>query len=560
MTLLAPTLEAFFTQHMSGHRQASPRTIGSYRDTWRLFLGYTLEKTGTAPAAIDIAALDAGLVSGFLAHLEQDRGNTARTRNARLAAIRSFFKFAALRHPEHAGSIARVLAVPAKKHGRRSVAYLTGDETAALLAAPDTGTWHGRRDHALLALAAQTGLRSSELTGLTRGDVQTGTGPTVRCHGKGRKDRVTPLTANVAAVIRNWLREQPGDPGDPLFPTRTGRRMSSDAVQDLAERHAATAAAGCPSIRDKHVTPHTLRHTAAMALLHAGVNPVTIALWMGHESPRSTQPYIHADLKLKEKALARTASPKTKTGRYRPPDKLLAFLEGLGLCRSADTREHGRQGIPGDRRHNRGPGITSVCRMASSWCMRQEMSLVDDQCRDPAALAVLGGEQAGGLGGERRAAVGGPAAERGDHLVVDAAGAGGGVGEVNQGVPGLIERGDGGAGGGGLAGADFAGDHGEGALAGAPGDPGDGLGVRGVVVQHRGGEVLAERGAGEPVMVAQVDHCCSLLVACPAASGRRRMPRLRLRGRCRCRGWPSRPRRVQRRCAAAGWPWRSGKR
>ena len=357
MTILAPTLEAFFTQHLAGQRQASPRTIGSYRDTWRLFLGYALEKTGTAPASLDIAAIDAGLVSGFLAHLEAGRGNTARTRNARLAAIRSFFKFAALRHPEHAGTIARVLAIPAKKHSRASVSYLTAGETAALLAAPDITTWHGRRDHALLALAAQTGLRSSEITGLTRGDVQTGTGPTVRCHGKGRKDRVTPLTANVAALIRTWLREQPGNPADPLFPARTSRRLSSDAVQDLVERHAATAAAGCPSMRDKHVTPHTLRHTAAMALLHAGVDPVTIALWMGHESPRSTQPYIHADLKLKEKALARTASPTTRTRRYQPPDKLLAFLEGLGLSRPPPTREHHRQGTPGDPRHNHGPGI-----------------------------------------------------------------------------------------------------------------------------------------------------------------------------------------------------------
>jgi integrase/recombinase XerD len=360
MTLLAPTLEAFFTQHLAGHREASPRTIGSYRDTWRMFLGYAREKTSTAPAAIDIAAIDTGLVSGFLAHLEQDRGSTARTRNARLAAIRSFFKFAALRHPEHAGTIARVLAIPAKKHGRTTVSYLTDAEIKVLLAAPDTATWHGRRDHALLALAAQTGLRSSELTGLTRGDVQTGTGPTVRCHGKGRKDRVTPLTANVAAVIRTWLREQPGEPTDPLFPTITGRRLSSDAVQDLVRRHVSTAAAGCPSLQDKNVTPHTLRHSAAMALLHAGVDPVTIALWMGHESPRSTQPYIHADLKLKEKALARTSPPTTKTGRYRPPDKLLAFLEGLGLCRSPDMRERGRQGFPGDRRHNRGPGIRSV--------------------------------------------------------------------------------------------------------------------------------------------------------------------------------------------------------
>ena len=370
MTLLAPTLEAFFTQHLAGHRQASPRTISSYRDTWRLFLGYALDTTGTAPAGLDIAALDAGLVSSFLAHLEQERGNTARTRNARLAAIRSVFKFAALRHPEHAATIARVLAIPAKKHGRASVSYLTAGEIKALLAAPDTTTWHGRRDHAFLALAAQTGLRCSELTGLTRGDVQTGTGPTVRCHGKGRKDRVTPLTANTAAVIRTWLRQQPGEPADPLFPTITGRPLSSDAVQDLVERHIATAAAGCPSIQDKNVTPHTLRHSAAMALLHAGVDPVTIALWMGHESPRSTQPYIHADLKLKEKALARTSPPTTKTGRYRPPDKLLAFLEGLGLCRLPDMRERGRQGFPGDRRHNRGPGIRSACGWTRAGCGR----------------------------------------------------------------------------------------------------------------------------------------------------------------------------------------------
>jgi len=361
MTLIAPTLEAFFTQRLEGQRQASPRTIGSYRDTWRLLLGYALEKTGTPPAGLGIAALDADLVSGFLAHLEQDRKNTARTRNARLAAIRSFFKFAALRHPEHAGTIAQVLAIPSKKHGQRVVAYLTTVEATALLAAPDTGTWHGRRDRALLALAAQTGLRVTELTGLTRGDVQTGTGPHVRCHGKGRKDRVTPLTAGVTAVIRGWLREQPGSPSDPLFPTRTGRRLSSDAVQQLVTRHAGTAAKNCPSMRDKHVTPHTLRHTAAMSLLHAGVDPVTIALWLGHESPRSTQPYIHADLKLKEQALARTTPPKTRPGRYRPPDKLLAFLEGLGLCRDGGREPVAEPALPALPRHNRGLGIRSAC-------------------------------------------------------------------------------------------------------------------------------------------------------------------------------------------------------
>lgn len=357
MTAVAPVLEAFFTDRLMTQQAASPHTIASYRDTFRLLLRYLHDQHGRQPARLDFADLDAPVIGGFLTWLETSRGNSAVTRNNRLAAVHSLFRYAALRVPEHAALISRVLDIQAKRTATTIVSYLQPAELNALLGAPDRATWHGRRDHALLALAAQTGLRCSELTGLTRGDVQTGTGPTVRCHGKGRKDRVTPLTANVAAVIRTWLRQQPGDPSEPLFPAITGRRLSSDAVQDLVRKHAATAAAGCPSIRDKTVTPHTMRHSAAMALLHAGVDPVTIALWMGHESPRSTQPYIHADLKLKEKALARTSSPTTKTGRYRPPDKLLAFLESLGLCRSPDRRERGRQGFPGGRRHNRGPGI-----------------------------------------------------------------------------------------------------------------------------------------------------------------------------------------------------------
>ena len=209
------------------------------------------------------------------------------------------------------------------------VCFLTAAETSALLAAPDRSTWHGRRDHAMLALAAQTGLRVSELTGLNRGDVQLGTGAHVRCRGKGRKERVTPLTRQVAAVVRAWLREHPGDPPAPLFPTRDGRHLSADAVQWLVAKHAAAAAQRCKSLQAKTVTPHTLRHSAAMALLQSGVDPVTIALWLGHESPRSTQPYLHADLELKERALARTTPASIKPGRYRPPDKLLAFLESL---------------------------------------------------------------------------------------------------------------------------------------------------------------------------------------------------------------------------------------
>lgn len=329
MSLLAPTVEAFFTQRLIGQRQASPRTVASYRDTLRLLLAFARDRTGKNPAGLDMSDLGAELITAFLSHLERQRGNSARTRNARLAAIHSLFRFAALRHPEHAGLIQRVLAIPAKKHEHRVVCFLTAAEVDALLAAPDRSTWHGRRDHALIALAAQTGLRVSELIQLDRCHAQLGTGPHVRCHGKGRKERVTPLTSSVAAVLRAWLREQPGNPGDPLFPARGGRRLSPDAVQWLVAKHAGAAAQQCKLLRAKHVTPHTLRHSAAMSLLRAGVDPVTIALWLGHESPRSTQPYMHADLELKERALARTTPPHTKPGRYRAPDKLLAFLESL---------------------------------------------------------------------------------------------------------------------------------------------------------------------------------------------------------------------------------------
>ncbi len=329
MSLLAPTVEAFFTQRLAGQLQASPATIAAYRDTLRLLLAFARERTGKSPERLDLADLGPDLITAFLAHLEQQRGNTARTRNARLAAIHSLFRFAGLRHPEHAALIQRVLAIPAKKHEQRVVSFLTVAETSALLAAPDRSSWHGRRDHAMLALAAQTGLRVSELTGLNRSDVQLGAGAHVRCRGKGRKERITPLTPEVTAVVHVWLREHHAEPGGPLFPTQAGRRLSADAVQWLVAKHAAAAAQRCKSLKVKTVTPHTLRHSAAMALLQSGVDPVTIALWLGHESPRSTQPYLHADLELKERALARTTPPSTKPGRYRPPDKLLAFLESL---------------------------------------------------------------------------------------------------------------------------------------------------------------------------------------------------------------------------------------
>ncbi len=329
MTTLAPTLEAFFSDRLARQREASPHTVAAYRDTFRLLLTFVHRRTGTAPCQLGFEDLDASLIGAFLEHLEAARGNSARTRNARLAAIHAFFRYASFRHPEHAARIGRVLAIPSKRVERALVAYLTRPELEAILAVPDRSSAIGRRDHALLLLAAQTGLRLSELTGLACGDIHLGTGAHVRCVGKGRKERCTPLTKATVAVLRVWLRERDGRPDELLFPGRDGGRLSSDAVQRLVAKHVATASRRCPSLRGKRVTPHVLRHTSAMALLHGGVDTSVIALWLGHESSRTTQIYLHADLSLKERALARTTSPRTRPGRYRPPDALLAFLEGL---------------------------------------------------------------------------------------------------------------------------------------------------------------------------------------------------------------------------------------
>ena len=329
MSALAPTLQAFFIDRLLTQRQASPRTVTAYRDTLRLLLGFAQQRTGTPPSRLDIADLDAELVAAFLTHLEHDRRNGVRTRNARLAAIHSLFRFAALRHPEHAESIARVLAIPAKRHDRALLCFLSPAEVNALLAAPDRSTWLGRRDHALLALAIQTGLRVSELTSLTIADLHLGDSPHVKCVGKGRKQRATPLTGQTVAVLRAWMRERSGAAADPMFPTRQGRPLSVDAIQWRLAKHVTAAASGCRSLSSKHVSPHVLRHTCAMNLLHAGVDIATIALWLGHSDIRATQTYLHADLALKERALSRTTPLNTAPGRYRPSDTLLTFLEQL---------------------------------------------------------------------------------------------------------------------------------------------------------------------------------------------------------------------------------------
>ena len=329
MSALAPTVEAFFTQRLATQRESSPHTIAAYSHALRLLFTFAYDRTGKPPSKLDVGDLDATLVTAFLAHLEQQRGNSVATRNARLSAIRSLFAYAALRHPEHAEVIQRVLAIPTKRHEQTIVCFLTLEEIDALLTAVDRGSWIGRRDHALLLLAIQTGLRISELSGLVCGDLHLQVGAHVRCRGKGRKDRATPLTDQTVAVLKVWLRERAGQPPEPLFPSRRGGPLSPDAIEWLTAKHAAAAARHSPSIDAKNVTPHTLRHTAAMQLLQAGVDVSVIALWLGHESVQTTQIYLHADLALKERAIARTAPINTTPGRYRPPDPLLAFLEQL---------------------------------------------------------------------------------------------------------------------------------------------------------------------------------------------------------------------------------------
>jgi len=329
MTVLAPTLQVFFTDRLTRQRNASPHTIAGYRDTWRLLLTFAAARTGTAPSMLDLDDLDAPLVAAFLDHLENDRGNSVRTRNTRLAAIHSLFRYAALTHPEHAHSISRVLAIPPKRFDRAVICYLTEPEVEALLATCDPTTWTGRRDHAMLLLAVQTGLRISELIGLTRPDVHLGAGAHIVCHGKGRKERATPLTTDTRAVLRDWLSEHVNDPTASLFPSRHGRPLSRDAIERRISHYAALATQTCPSLQKKTVTAHVLRHTTAMRLLHAGVDTSVIALWLGHVSIETTQIYLHADMTLKERALARTRPPNSRHGRYQPPDTLLAWLEGL---------------------------------------------------------------------------------------------------------------------------------------------------------------------------------------------------------------------------------------
>ena len=329
LTNFSALLQAFFTDRLMRQRQASPETIASYRDTFCLLFKFLQEHLNKTPSMLEMEDLDASLIVAFLCWLENERGNCARTRNCRLAAIHSFFKYAALQDPTHSGLIQRVLAIPGKRYDRTPVEYLTRPETEALLAVPDQSTWAGRRDRTLMLLTVQAGLRVSELVGLDCQDIVLGNGAHVHCKGKGRKERCTPLRKETILALNAWLRERSGPPLAPLFPNARGGRLTRDGVEYLLRKHVSTAARACPSLKKKRLSPHVLRHTSAMDLLQHGVDRSVIALWLGHETLETVDVYVHADLKMKEKALAKTASLDVPWHRYRPDNQLLAFLKSL---------------------------------------------------------------------------------------------------------------------------------------------------------------------------------------------------------------------------------------
>jgi len=322
-------LQQFFTDRLRNQMEASPNTIAGYRDTFRLFLRFAGEKRGKSPTRLRVEDLDAELVGDFLLHVETSRRNSARSRNTRLAAIRSFFRYVSMSEPAYMLQCQKILAMPSKRYIRRTVDFLDQPEIEALLKTPDRATWVGRRDHLVLLMAVQTGLRASELVSLRRRDVVLGVGAHIRCEGKGRKQRCTPLRQETAKLIELWLKEHQGAENDPLFPTIRGDRMSRDAFEHIVRKYTLSASVSCGSLVGKRVSPHVLRHSTAMELLQHGVDQSVIALWLGHDSIETTQVYLHADLRIKEKVLSSMAATRGMSGRYRPDDKLLAFLEGL---------------------------------------------------------------------------------------------------------------------------------------------------------------------------------------------------------------------------------------
>ncbi|MFH1380443.1 MAG: site-specific integrase [bacterium] len=325
----AGLLETFFTDRLIKQMQASLHTIESYRDTFRLLVQFAKEYLKKAPSLLTFEDIDAPFIGAFLDHIEKDRNNTARSRNIRLSAIHAFFKFAALHEPNHSGLIQRVLAIPHKKYDRTSIDFLKRSEIDAILAMPDQNTWIGRRDRTLLLILAQTGLRVSELIGLHCHDIIFNGGAYVHCIGKGRKERCTPLRKEAVVAMRSWLKERNGQPTDVLFPNSQGYPLSRDSIEYIVSKYVTAAQNICLTLENRRVSPHVFRHSIAMELLQNGVDLAVIALWLGHESIETTQIYIHANMQLKEKALAQTNPFNIHIKRYKPNDQLLAFLNSL---------------------------------------------------------------------------------------------------------------------------------------------------------------------------------------------------------------------------------------
>lgn len=326
---LPALLQRFFTVRLLSQLGASPHTIASYRDTFRLLLAFASKRKARPPSRLGVEDIDEALIGAFLDNLEQERANKVRTRNTRLAALRAFFRFVAYVEPACSLQCQRVLAIPTKRHLRQPLDYLKEDEVDALVAAPDPATWLGKRDRILLIVATETGPRNTEIRSLRHRDVNLGTGAHVRCLGKGRKMRCTPLRRKVAAALDSWLTHCGGGADDPVFPSSRGGFLSADALQRLVARHVTTASAKCVSLTGRSITPHTLRHTTAMALLRRGVDQTVIALWLGHESSETTQIYLHADMQMKERALGHSDPRGAKPVRFQPSDPLLAFLKSL---------------------------------------------------------------------------------------------------------------------------------------------------------------------------------------------------------------------------------------
>ncbi len=325
----AAILQDYFVLRLGVQRGASACTIASYRDTFELFLRFAERQTGQSPSALSLRDLDAPLVLDFLDHLEQKRGNSPRTRNVRLAAIRSFMRYASVRDPASLGVARRVLDIPRKRFDRPALGFLTREEVGAILDAPNRSTWSGRRDVVLLATLYNTGARVSEITGLRVANILLNRESAVHLHGKGRKERVVPLWKSTSAHLRDWLGQIDRSPDAPLFPNRAGKALSRSGVADRLRRAVAGATGCCSSLRGRRISPHTMRHTTAMHLLQSGVALAVIALWLGHESPETTHCYVEADLAMKEEALNRVQDPSPRRARFRASDPLLAFLDGL---------------------------------------------------------------------------------------------------------------------------------------------------------------------------------------------------------------------------------------